>query len=276
MVISIQGKKGSYSYLATNHLFNNQDITFLERDSFAEVFTDLSKSDTDFAVIPIENSTYGSIYKNFDLLTKNNFFILQELYLKINLNLIVNPNSKFQDITEVYVHPVAREQVASFFEEHSYLKIIEHPDTAGSVEHIKNNNLISSAAIASSFAAELNNMEILQSNIQENKKNFTRFFVLSKAANYNTDSNKFTIEFSLGEESGSLIKVLDLFAKNNIALTKIESRPIINTNWEYRFYVDGIAQINSKDLDSVLKSLSASLKSFRILGFYKKGEYINT
>ncbi len=265
-IISIQGNEGSFSHIADSSIFG-KNIKLLERDSFNEVFSDVHEKLAEYCVIPIENSTYGSVYQNFDLLTKNNLHIIKEIYLIINFHLISFPGNKIEDLNELHTHPVAMGQIQSFLRKHKNLKPIEFPDTAGSVRMIKEKNLKNAAAAASRFSAEIYNMEIIEEKIQENKKNYTRFFVLSP---------KTTIEFELGEESGSLHKSLEVFANENISLTKIESRPILNTQWEYLFYIDVMAGIQEERMKRSIAKLKKIVKDFRILGSYQKGDYIQT
>lgn len=274
MKISIQGEIGSYSHMAALNLYGN-DIELLCRQSFKEVFEDLKEDRANAICIPIENSTYGSIYQNFDFLTKYNFHINSEVYLKVNFHLIVHPGTKLEEITELYTHPVAMGQIRGFLENHPSIRPIEFPDTSGSVKMIKEKGLKHAAAAASKAAAETYGMQVIKENIQDNLKNYTRFFGISKNGPVSKlPKNKTTIEFELGDEVGSLSKVLDFFAKKNIALTKIESRPIINTDWEYIFYLDFLA--SEEEIKTHIADLKYSVRHFRILGSYTKGEYINT
>ncbi len=275
MIISIQGKLGSYSHIAANSYFGNK-IELLQRDTFTEVFDDLKNDNAKYIVVPIENSTHGSVYQNYDNLSNYGFHVIGEVYLKIAFHLISFKDTKFEDITTIYSHPVGLNQIKKFLKEHPQIKAIEYPDTAGSVEFIKNSNDQTAGAAASRFAAEIYDMNIISENIHENSKNYTRFFVLSKNNHTSKDADKTTIQFELGEEAGSLYKSLRCFADRNIALTKIESRPILDTDWEYRFYVDVLAGEQEEKLQNALKELTSYVRHLKILGTYKKGEYINT
>lgn len=282
--ISIQGKIASYSHIATDSVFGSE-IELLQRDSFTEVFEDLIQEKADFIVIPIENSTYGSIYTNYDNITNYNVDLIGEVYVKVNFHLISHPGKKLSDIVDVYVHPVALGQIQSFVKDHPEITFHEHEDTAGSVKFIKEENLINSAGCASRFAADYYDMEILKENIHENPKNYTRFYVITRN---NTDLSldtdlfsketeyKTTLQFTLGEEAGSLYKSLRAFADRNIALTKIESRPIINTDWDYRFYLDCNAHKDDEKMQNALSELKDYVNELKILGSYKKGNYIDS
>lgn len=282
MTVSIQGNKGSYSHIAAAHMFGS-DIELLERNTFPEVFEDLISKRVDYIVVPIENSTHGSVYQNYDNLSAYECEIVGELYLKINFHLIVHPGTKLEDITELYSHPVAINQIKKFSGEHPNITVKEYHDTAGSVEMIKKDSKLTAAAAASRFAAELYGMEVLEENIHENPKNYTRFYVIERKHNavnvpksLSGIDNKTTIQFSLGAEAGSLYKTLRSFADRDIALTKIESRPVINTDWEYRFYVDILAGMKEEKLAHALKEVEQYVKELRVLGSYVQGEYVTT
>lgn len=276
MNIAIQGKKGSYSHIAA-HAYFGEEATVVEHEWFDSVFEDLDSGKVDYVVVPFENSTYGSVYQSYDLVTKYDSYVVGEMYVKINFHIIANPGVKLSDITEIYTHPVAMGQIKTFLADHKNIHAIEYPDTAGAVEMIKESKLDNAAAAASKFAAEMYGMEILKENIHENSRNYTRFFVLSRNENNKEeDAQKTTIQFELGEEAGSLYKSLRAFADRDIALTKIESRPIIETHWEYRFYVDAEAGLHEEKFQSALKELKAYVTDLRILGTYRKGEYINS
>lgn len=283
MKISIQGNLGSYSHIAANYLFG-KDIEIIERDNFTDVFEDLKSDNANYIVVPIENSTHGSVYQNYDNLTNYGYEVIGEVYLKINFHLIGNLESKVEYISEIFTHPVGMNQIRGFLRENPMIKPSEYHDTAGSVAFIKNkgNHL---AAAASKFAAEIYEMKVLKENIQENSKNYTRFFVLSKNQdksetdifqNVSTDKKKTTIQFVLGEEAGSLYKSLRCFADRGISLSKIESRPIINTDWKYRFYLDIEESADSNKLQNALTEMKDYIKEFQVLGSYFKGEYIET
>lgn len=282
MKISIQGNKGSFSHIASASLFGS-DVKLLERDTFKEVFDDLRNDKCEYIVIPIENSTYGSIFQNYDLLGSNDFEIFKEIYLKIKFHLIGLPESQFDDISELHSHPVGLGQISKFLEDNRQIKAIEFPDTAGAVKMIREKNDKSKAAVASKFAAELYGAKILVEDIHENHNNYTRFFALRKQQKHlETDSSnlyfkpKTTIQFRLGEESGSLYKCIGAFAKRDLALVKIESRPIINTHWQFNFYMDIRADVNSSEMKAAIEEMSQYSKDLRILGCYEKGIYIET
>lgn len=275
MKIAIQGNKGSYSEIASMSLYG-EDIEVISKNTFLEVFKSLDSGECDFCVIPIENSTYGSVYQNFDLLTKFNFNIVKEIYLEVNFHVIALNDVKFEDITEIYTHPVGMAQISGFLEANPQIKPIEYHDTAGSLEMIKAKNLTTSAGAASSKAAEMNGMQILKRSIQDNPKNYTRFFALSRKPEYAKTSNKTTLQFRLGKESGSLFEAIKVFATKNIPLVKIESRPVINSDWEYTFYIDVLEGIHTDQMKDCIIELVTNVRELRVLGSYVEGKYIKT
>lgn len=282
MKISIQGNLGSYSHLAAAKIFGKK-INILERENFDQVFEDLKSGEAKYILVPIENSTHGSVYQNYDNLTKNDFPIVAEIYLKINFHLIGNLGANLDNIDELYSHPVGLNQIKEFTKQNPQIKVKQQADTAGAVKYIKDKGLINAAAAASEFAAELYDMQILKRNIQENSKNYTRFFVLTDRFNmeiptYNLDMAgwKTTVQFRLGTEAGSLYKSLRCFADRDIPLSKIESRPIINTDWEYMFYVDIIGSVDNDKTKNALKEMEDYVRELKVLGCYKLGKYIET
>lgn len=180
MPISIQGYQGSFHHIVARKLFGHS-VEILERDSFPEVFEDVAQGKASHGIIAIENSLTGSILENYDLLLKyDKIHIIDEIYLRISQHLISWPDNTLSDISTVHSHPVALKQCATFLHQHPQWKITEETDTAGSVKMLRDKKMKHGAAIASSLAAELYHMKILAPNIEMNKKNYTRFLVLSK------------------------------------------------------------------------------------------------
>ncbi|WKZ30344.1 MAG: prephenate dehydratase [Candidatus Dojkabacteria bacterium] len=285
IIIAIQGKVASFSHIAAMKLFG-RDISLIECDTFGDVFSALSRGGAHAAVVPIENSTYGSIYQNYDNISKNESSLIGEIILKINFHLIAHPGKNVPDIKRVYSHPVGLGQIQAFIQNHPNIEFIEHDDTAGAVKMVKKKKLQSAGACASRFAAEYYGMEVIAENIHENPKNYTRFFVVTRPemrkevsqymTNKEKQKRKTTIQFQLGEEAGSLYKALGCFAKRGLALTKIESRPVLNTDWEYRFYLDVLANANNPKFMKAIQELVSYTKHLKILGSYVRGEYLET
>ena len=204
---------------------------------FKDVFDSVCTQKTQFGVVPVENSLEGSVNQNYDLFLKYDLKVCGEVIVKIEHCLIANPGTALEDIKVVYSHPQALAQCRSFLEEFGR-ELIPTYDTAGSVKMIKEKGLKNAAAIASERAANIYGMHILAKDIADNPENYTRFFVLSTEDAARTGKDKTHIIFSAKHEPGSLYHALGEFAKRNINLTKIESRPTKKTAWEYNFYLD--------------------------------------
>ncbi|MEM2932683.1 MAG: prephenate dehydratase [Candidatus Pacearchaeota archaeon] len=274
--IAFQGEPGAYSEAAAFSYFGSS-IETLPCKTFSEVFEAVEKKKADFGIIPIENSLEGTIGQNYDLLLKSKLKIFGEIILRIHHCLIVREGVKLNSISRVYSHPQALGQCREFLEKHK-LEAIATYDTAGSVKMLKEGKLEkNAAAIASERAAKVYGMKILKKGIETNKKNFTRFFIISRGdaerkvereARKKEASIKTSIVFSTRHVPGALFKALEPFAKRNINLTKIESRPIIGKPWEYNFYLDFEGDINEKKTREALNELKKVTTFLKILGSY--------
>jgi prephenate dehydratase len=274
MKISIQGNSGSFHDIAARQLFGT-DYTQLQRTTFTEVFHDVQTKQADIAIVAIENSSVGSINEVYDLLLKSGVKIVGELYMRISHNLIGYKHTKLSDIQIVYSHPMAIMQCELFLDTKlSQAEIHERHDTAESVEYVANLKDPTLAAIGSTEAAKLHNLEILVPNIETNKHNYTRFIVLSLQNNKDKNTNKTSIVVTAKNIPGALHKILGIFANRGINLTKIESRPIIGKSWEYYFYIDFESGLNTSITQDALKELAKYTNSIAILGTYQKGKVL--
>lgn len=269
MNISIQGEKGSFHDQVAYHYFKDKDYQLLERSSFREVFEDTANTSADFGIIAIENSLAGSLGENYDLLLTHNVYIVHEVYLPISHCLITNPGVHIDEITEVLSHPMALKQCDQYLRSNPYFLRREMEDTAGSVSYIKENKMQNSAAIASKYAANIYNMQILKEAIETHKQNYTRFFVLSHMPQENSENTKSSLAFSVNNTPGSLVKSLQIFDNLGINLTKIESRPIIGQNWQYIFYIDCEKGIESELMTTALEQLKEFSNWIKVLGSYQ-------
>ena len=236
MKIAIQGELGSFSHAAAMKLVPTGVVRAcaLSRD----VFQSLASREVQAAVIPIENSLAGSVTEHLDLLLRYRFFIQRELRLRIEHNLIAAHGVRVSDLRRVLSHPVALEQCRRFFQKHRGIQAVPFYDTAGAVKYITENNAKDSAAIAGRQAATQYTGKILLRSLEDNKKNFTRFFLISRHRRVLPGANKTSVAFSTGNVSGALFKALSVFALREISLSKIESRPVPGRPWEYVFYAD--------------------------------------
>lgn len=265
--VAFQGEFGAYSEEAALSFFGNK-IQTIPCHTFSEVFEMVEKNKVQYGVIPIENSLEGTIGQNYDLLLKSNLKIFRELVLKIYHCLISNKDQTIDSIKRVYSHPQALGQCREFLEKQK-LEGIPTYNTAGSVKMLKEGKIEKEAAvIASEKAAKFYGMKILKKGIETNPHNFTRFFIISKKKPKKTKKNKTSIVFSTKHIPGALFKVLEVFAKEKINLTKIESRPIVGKPWEYNFYLDFEGNIEEKKIKKVLKENKKNILFLKVLGSY--------
>jgi prephenate dehydratase len=269
--VGFQGESGSYSETSASTKFPDPNCSFVPFKSFRELFDAVENSTVDLAVVPVENSTEGSVNETYDLLVEKPLFVIGEIYQKIHHCLIINKNSSPENISVVYSHPQALAQCRRYIQSRS-LESIPMYDTAGSVKFIKETMKVNAAAIASKRAALIYDMSIMEENIEDNYNNFTRFFIVSKRYENGPNHDKISIIFSISHTPGSLYSILKEFALRKINLTKIESRPTKNIPWEYYFFVDLEGNTNEKRISDSLSSIGNIVKSFKLLGSYKKAE----
>lgn len=269
MRIAIQGEPGAFSHEATLAIM--PDATIEPCSISADVFKALTDASVDAAMIPIENSLAGSVLEHFDLLLSHDVRVVGESLLRIRHNLIAIAGTSMSDLDRVYSHPVALAQCRRFLGEHPKMRALAFYDTAGSVKHIIESKDTHSGAIASEAAAHYYGAEILKAEIEDNPENYTRFFLVRRAAEAqpDPDANKISVAFSVENRPGSLVAALNGLSQIGTNLTKIESRPVQGKPWEYVFYVD--CQIRSSDEGSraieVLKPRCAMVKE---LGRYRE------
>lgn len=266
--VAFQGERGAYSESAVYQFFGTTAKVKPCKD-FKDVFESVKKQQVQAGVVPVENSIEGSINQNYDLFFTYDLKVCGEVIVKVAHCLIANPSTSLDTVKAVYSHPQALAQCRSFLERLN-CELIPTYDTAGSVKLIKEKKLTNAAAIASEKAAELYGMKILARDIADNPENYTRFFVLSKEDSPITGKDKTSIIFSAKHEPGSLYHALGEFAKRNINLTKIESRPTKKTPWEYNFYLDFEGHRTEPRCAEALKALEKHATFVRILGSYPK------
>jgi prephenate dehydratase len=265
MKIAIQGELGSFSHEAARRMVPGCTVVPCSRSM--EVFDRVENKSVGAAVIPIENSLAGSVLEHFDLLLARDVFVQREFQLRIIHNLISAPRIKPGQIIRVYSHPVALEQCRDFFDCNPSLEPTPFYDTAGSVKHILEKNLKDSAAIASRRAATVYKGKILAAGIEDDKRNFTRFFLIRASSRVLPRANKTSIAFRLKNLPGSLFQALSAFANRGISLSKIESRPMRGHPWEYVFYADYLRG-NDRIAQNALQELQNNAEFVKVLGIY--------
>lgn len=269
--IGFQGESGSYSEIAALKFFSNFKSCFIPFRSFQDLFDNVDNSYIDAAIVPIENSIEGSVNETYDLLVEKNLFVTGEIYQRIRHCLIVNKQSN--EPKTVFSHPQALAQCRNYIRK-KFLEPIPLYDTAGSVKFIKEHAMFDASAIASKRAAEIYDMKIIEEGIEDKNNNFTRFLIISKTPNNQTNTDKTSIIFSISHTPGSLFLILKEFASKNINLTKIESRPTKDIPWEYYFFVDFEGNPNEDRVRTSLLNIKDETLFFKILGSYKKAEII--
>lgn len=269
--IAIQGIAGSFHEDAALNYFD-EEVEVVECKSFTSVCQLVDSDKVDYAVMAIENSIAGSLLKNYQLIRDYHLRIIGEIYIHIQMNLMVSPGVKRQDITDIYSHPVALQQCVEYIEKYfPEARLHEGMDTAASAKKVAEEKLKNGAAIANLRSAEMYHLEVLESGIETNKKNYTRFVILSKHGNPTAGTNKASICFEVGHYHGALAKVLNIFAENEINLNKIQSVPILGKPNEYTIHVD-LEWEKPDNYDRAIHQVLKSASSLSILGEYIRGE----
>lgn len=270
--VSIQGVKGSFHHIVSQNYFSDA-ITVNECLTFDEAVESLLSKQSDAVIMAIENSIAGSIIPNYALIDNHNLHIVGEHYLDIQHNLMALKNQSFQDIKEVYSHPMALLQCKEFFKKHTHIKLVEDKDTAEVAERISDKQLKGVAAIASKLAANIYDLGILAESIQTIKHNETRF-VIVKRENHEVAKNeidKASIKFELDHKRGSLATMLNVLSDCKLNLTKIQSLPKIETPWKYAFFVD-VTFSEYSDFEKAKSIMTIMTEDFKILGEYKNSK----
>lgn len=269
--IAVQGIAGSFHEDAAIRYFG-EEVEVVECKSFTSVCELIDADKVEYAVMAIENSIAGSLLKNYQLIRDYHLRIIGELYLHIQMNLMVAPGVKSEDIKDIYSHPIALQQCMEYIEKYyPDARLHEGMDTAASAKKIAEEKPSDAAAIGNLRSAKLYNLEILETGIETNKKNYTRFLILSKHGNPTEDSNKASICFEVGHFHGSLAKVLNIFAEHKINLNKIQSVPILGKPNEYTIHVD-LEWEKIKNYDKAIHQVLKNVSSLAILGEYKRAE----
>ena len=268
--IAIQGIKGSFHHQVAQECFP-PDITFDECPSFEKLVQSLLKKTSYKAVMALENSIAGSIIPNYALIDRNNLHIIGEYYLDIHMNLMCIKGQKIEDIKEVHSHPIALLQCHEFFEQYPHIKLIESADTAETAQRIRKLQLLGIAAVASPVAAEMYDLEIIAAGIHTIQSNKTRFVILkTEKKEWPKDQiNKASIKFELDDTPGNLATILNVMNNCKLNLTKIQSMPIIETPFQYSFFVDVVFE-KYKHYEKAIKILEIMTTHFKVLGEYRK------
>lgn len=266
--VGFQGVMASFSYEALIDYFGHE-VETVNFETFKDVFQGLKDKKINYGVLPIENSSTGGILEVYDLLRDYGFYIVGEKCIKVNHNLLGIKGASMEDIEEVYSHSQAFMQSSKFLDKHKNWCLIPYFNTARSAKFVSEQHDKSKASIASKKAAELYGLNILGENINYNTNNYTRFIIISRDEEFNRDNDKISILITLPHEPGSLYNVLKYFEKNNLNMTKIESRPMIDKSWEYFFYIDFYGNVLEKSTKEALEEVENESVYFKLLGKYK-------
>jgi chorismate mutase/prephenate dehydratase len=236
-----------------------------------EVFTLVQDGTLAYGIIPVENSQEGSVGRSYDLLLESNVKVCGEQHLRVSHSLIANKSATLGSIKKIYSHPQALAQCQAFLRNLD-VELVPAYNTAASVKMIKENKIMDGAAIASDAAARIYDMQVIAQEIEDNRRNTTRFFILGKEEPKPTGNDKTSIVFLLKHEPGTLYRTISEFARRNINLTKIESRPTKQTPWEYNFYLDFEGHHKDKIVSDVLAGVLDSTLFLKVLGSYPKAK----
>jgi 3-deoxy-7-phosphoheptulonate synthase len=261
------GEMGTFSHKACTQYFGSK-VSVVPIPSFRAIFEAIRENEVDFGVVPLENSLTGSVREIYDLLLEYDLKIVGEITLRIMHHLIGYPGAKVEEITRVFSHPQAFEQCRQFLERHNGWELVSVTDTARAVKEIREAKNRTYAAIANKVAAEIYGMEVIEVGIETDPRNYTRFVVIGTDHLEKGPYRKSSLIYSTGHQPGALYEVLKIFAEKGINLVKLESRPIHGKPWEYMFYVDLEADIESETFKPVLDALVEKTEYLKILGSY--------
>lgn len=266
--IVCQGTRGAYGEEAACAYFG-ETATIDCLATFADVFEAVSTGEAAYGVVPIENSSTGAIGDVYDLFTKYDCKIAGEYILSISHNLLACEGATLESVQSVYSHTQGFEQCSGFLQKHADYQLIPYHNTAVSAKFVAESGCTDKAAIASLRAAKIYKLKVLAENINNNYNNYTRFIVLAKNDIPQQDADKVSIQFGLMHREGQLCTLMAHFAEYAVNLLKIESRPIPNRSWEYKFYIDFEANLADARIQELIQKLDKDSVSFKVLGNYK-------
>ncbi len=270
--VAIQGVSGAFHEIASRQFFSGDEVEIIPCITFRDLFDQVVNNEDVIGVVAIENTIAGSLLQNYNLLRSSGCQIIGEHKLRISHHFCALPGQRIADIKEVHSHPIALMQCEDFLSTHHSIRVVESDDTALSAQEIAEQKIKGRAAICSSLAAEKYGLEILAEEIETNKRNFTRFLVVTPPERVSeffdiTMANKSTLVFTLPHEEGSLAHVLSILSFYKVNLTKIQSLPVIGKEWEYQFYIS-LTFSNYQRYHQSLDAIRPLLKDFVVLGEY--------
>ena len=267
-IVACQGVEGAYSQIACEKIFKSPFILYFK--SFESVFTAIEQGMCQYGILPIENSTAGSVTKVYDLMIRHNFSIVRTFRLKIDHNLLAKPGTKLSDIKTIYSHEQAINQCAEFLQGLPGVNVIPVANTALASEMVSQSETNDVAALSSRFCAELYGLTCLASSVQDKGNNRTRFICISKNLEVYPGADKTSIMMILPHKPGALYKVLARLYTLGINVTKLESRPIPDREFEFMFYFDLETSIYSEEFIQLMCELDDLCEEFKYLGSYSE------
>lgn len=274
MRVAYCGVPGSYAEMAALGYFG-PDVSLVTTGSFGDAFEAVRDGRAERAVLPLENSSTGSISAVYDLIGRYGFSIVGEQLVRVNQCLLVKPGVQLEEITQVCSHEQGLSQSADFLDQHPGWKRTAVYNTAAAARMVSEGTDRGLAAIASSRAAQLYNLDILVDRVNFNEQNQTRFVVLASQPHHDPRNNKVSLMFTLPHESGSLYRLLGIFAREELNLLKIESRPMLGRSWEYLFFLDFAADAIEQPLERILREVADYTSTLRVLGHYRQAEEVS-
>lgn len=265
--VVFQGAEGAYSQAAMEKYFGDR-ISSFHVDTFRDAMVAIDEGSADFAVLPIENSTAGIVSEIYDLLVEFENYIVGEQIIKIEHCLMAVPGTELSDIKTVYSHPQSLMQSARYLNSHPGWQQISMQNNAFAARKVGEEQDKTKAAIASEYAAKLYGLSVLKKGVNQSSTNSTRFIIVSNQKIFLEDAGKVSICFEVPHESGSLYHMLSHFIYNNLNMNRIESRPIEDRNWEYRFFIDFEGNLSDSAVKNALRGLREEARNMKILGNY--------
>ena len=266
--VACQGIEGANSQIACDRLFRHADILYFS--SFDAVFTAVEKGLCRYGMIPLENSTAGSVNAVYDLMRQHRFYIVRSLRLKVDHNLLVNPGTALSDIREIYSHEQAIAQCSLFLQGMKDVKIIPCENTAMAARMVSEAGRNDVAAISSRACAGLYGLKVLEEKVQDRDNNYTRFICISRDLEIYPGADRTSLSVILPHTQGSLFKLMSRLHALGINLIKLESRPIPDSDFEFRFYFDLDISVYSPQLLQLMGELAGLCESFLYLGSYSE------
>lgn len=267
-IIAVQGTEGAYSQQACDKIFPMGDIMYFK--TFGHVFDAVNKGLCDFGILPIENSSNGSVKEVYDLMLEKNFYIVRSYKLFIKHVLLAKEGTAMGNITEIVSHPQALEQCSEFLKKYPNIKTTYFSNTAAAAKYIAESDRDDIAAISSKYCAELYGLNVVKENIQNSENNYTRFICIAKDMLLYPGSGKVSLMLTAPHEPGGLYHIMAKFAALGLNITKLESRPISGTDFEFMFYFDFEGSIESEGVLELIDEFHRSSDRFAFLGNYQE------